>query len=111
MHHRLFVLAPPASQAGFGSQFVQRLAQPGDVAVAEYRPDSGDEPPAHAIAHRVLRGHEPDERLSDGQADGCHDVTSREPGTVSRFPDGEIRCFRIPKPPAASGPGTTPRTR
>ena len=49
--------------------FIQRLAQSGDVAVAEYAEDGGNEPLLHAVALAVLHGKIPDHRLRRGQPD------------------------------------------
>ena len=47
---------------------VQRLPEPGHVAVAEDAEAAGEEALAHAVALDVLRAEEADEGLGDGQS-------------------------------------------
>ena len=52
----------------------QRLADSGDVAVAEDAKATAEEAVADAVALHVLRGEEAHERLRRGQPDGAHDA-------------------------------------
>ncbi len=68
VHHGLFVAALVVGHLRGVLQ--QRLAEAGDVAVAEDAPGGADEPPPDAVALGVLGGEETDQRLCDGQAGG-----------------------------------------
>ena len=67
MGHALLVMAAPGRQGV--ARPVQRLAQPRHVAVAEDRPDPGDE--GHARLG-LLDSQIPHQRLGGGQPDGVH---------------------------------------
>ncbi|CAM5681362.1 hypothetical protein SVIOM74S_07859 [Streptomyces violarus] len=68
VHHGLFVAALVVRHRV--GVFQERLADAGDVAVAEDAPGGADEPLPDAVAFGVLGGEETDQRLRDGQAGG-----------------------------------------
>ena len=70
--HRLLVAGQVVRQVGRAVQLglQQRLADAGDVAVAEDPEAAGDQPLLDAVALRVLGGQEPHQRLGDGEPDG-----------------------------------------
>ena len=70
MHHRLFVARQNESDPVACRE--QRLAQAGDVAVAENAEHSGKERLPDAVALGVLRDEKFDESLRDGQATNSH---------------------------------------
>ncbi len=74
VHHGLFVAALVVRHRVGVLQ--QRLADAGDVAVAEDAPGGADEPLPHAVAFGVLGGQEAYERLGDRQP-GRHRCPSR----------------------------------
>ena len=77
VHHRLLVAAVEEAQVRRIVGLLaleQRLAHPGDVAVAEDAPAPGEERTLDAVALGVLRLEEADGRLRDGE-DGHAEAT------------------------------------
>jgi hypothetical protein len=72
MPHRLLVVGPISRQ--FLAVAIERLAQPRDVAVAEDRPDAGEQRHLAAVANRSLRRQIAHERLRHRQSKRCHRV-------------------------------------
>ena len=77
----------------------QRLADAGDVAVAEDAEAPGDQPLLAAVALGVLGGQEPDERLRDGEPDGHACLL----GWVSGSRGSSSWCSQVPRIQACSG--------
>src|SRR5262249_14990477 len=75
----------------------QRLAEPGDIAVAEDAEAPVDEPCPHAVALDVLGAQEADERLGGRQPDSGHAATLR-----SRAPCRSWYCTPTPPTPTAA---------
>ena len=65
VRHRLLVVRTVGRQ--FGAMAIQRLADAGDVAVAEDRPHAAEQRDLASVADRSLRGEKPDERLRHGK--------------------------------------------
>lgn len=83
VHHGLLVAALVVGHQVL--RLDERLADPGDVPVAEDAPGAADQPVAYAVALGVLGGQEPHERLGDGQAAGrvaAHQDLSGAEGAV-----------------------------
>ena len=74
MHHRLLVAALVVAKVGV---LLERLADAGDVAVAEDAEAAGEEGLLHAVALDVLLLEEGDQRLGHRQAYRCHARFSR----------------------------------
>ncbi len=72
MDHPLLVAGQQVGQLGRAAELglEQRLADAGDVAVAEDPEAAGDQAPALAVALGVLVGQEADERLGHGEPGG-----------------------------------------
>ena len=68
----LLVLRPEVAQVLRVAELLERLAEAGNVAVAEDSPDARDEPLLASVALDVLLGEEPDDGLTHGQSDGAH---------------------------------------
>ena len=64
MHHRLFVAALMIGE--YVGVLLKRLPDPGDVAVPENAPASGEERRFHTVALDVLLAQKQDDRLSSG---------------------------------------------
>jgi hypothetical protein len=84
VHHGLFVAAL-VERHGVLAGLQERLADTGDVAMAEDPPGPGDQPVPYAVAFGVLHGQETHQSLGDGQAEG---------GAAHRFLTGSIRVSR-----------------
>ncbi len=69
VHHRLLVAGQDVAQAAV---LLQRLADAGDVAVAEDAQHPGEERLLHPVALDVLRGQERHQRLRHRPPDGRH---------------------------------------
>ena len=77
MDLRLLVLGPVVREPESVAVFLDRLAQSRDVAVAEDAPDAGDEPVPAAVALDVLRRHESNDGLTNGEPDSPHRLSLR----------------------------------
>ena len=72
--HRLLVLAAPGRQLVLHR--LERLAEAGDVAVAEDREHAAEQRRVGAIQHRALRAQPPDQGLRHRQPDRLHGLAS-----------------------------------
>ncbi len=125
VRHRLLVVRTVRRQRG--TMPVKRLAESGDVSVAEDRPHAGEERDLAPIVDRALCGQITDQRLRHRQPDHRHHVTPcarraprvdqhlevrahgrDEPGVVDRI--GEPRACRLAEYRAADGKTATGAT-
>ena len=72
MRHRLLVMG--AKRRQFPAEPIERFSHPGDIAMAEDRPNAGEDRQLDAIDHGFLRDEEARERLRHGEAVDLHVV-------------------------------------
>ena len=70
MCHRLLIMGAQGRQTV--ARGIQRLAEAGDIAMPEDRPDPGEDRQLLPVDHRLLRCHRGDERLRHGEPDRRH---------------------------------------
>ena len=86
MRHRLLVMRPVGRQDIARRR--QRLAEPGDIAMSEYRKHPAEQRHQPAIDLNLLGRQELDDCLRHGQTDGAHRLTPsralRQPSIMRR---------------------------